>query len=230
MGKKKRNREENSSIVETGKVLNVNDADVDLVTEEDVFDETNEYVIQTLKLLILNLIILNQFQLDGDKLNATFSLEPIVESDFISIKDFVKNLLIDTSYNSGDLTDIIIAERENCGSVITVEGQDDVFGLMTVINVHKYKVRFAFLIFKQKIILLLLHLQTRPSIQSILKYVKSKVGNSSQANEWKKILDDENERIALIISERILNVPNQLAPHINTITLEEATKMVYIIY
>lgn len=45
MGKKKRNREENSSIVETGKVLNVNDADVDLVTEEDVFDETNEYVI-----------------------------------------------------------------------------------------------------------------------------------------------------------------------------------------
>lgn len=43
MGKRKKNKEDASSI-EIGKVLNVNDADVDLVTEEDVFDETNEYV------------------------------------------------------------------------------------------------------------------------------------------------------------------------------------------
>ena len=59
-----------------------------------------------------------------------------------------------------------------------------------------------------------------------MKYVKSKVGGSSQIDEWKRILSDENERVALVISERIINVPNQLAPHLNLITLEEAAKMV----
>ena len=82
--------------------------------------------------------------MDGDKLNATFSLEPILDEDFLSIKDFLKNLLIDISYNSSDLTDIIISEKENIGSVITVEGQDDVFGLMSVINVHKHRVCYFF--------------------------------------------------------------------------------------
>jgi len=41
MGKKKRSRNDDSSEV---KPLIVNDADVDLVNEEDVFDATNEYV------------------------------------------------------------------------------------------------------------------------------------------------------------------------------------------
>lgn len=59
-----------------------------------------------------------------------------------------------------------------------------------------------------------------------MKYVKSKVSGSSQYDEWKRILEDEKETLGLVISERIVNVPNQLAPHLNLITFDEAGKLV----
>lgn len=73
-------------------------------------------------------------------MNATFKLEAIQDGDSYLLKELIKNLLVDTAYNSMDLCNIIIEERENIGSVIMVEGQEDIYGLMSIIDVKKYKV------------------------------------------------------------------------------------------
>lgn len=39
-------------------------------------------------------------------------------------------------------------------------------------------------------------------------------------------MEDDEQRIGLILSERVINIPNQLAPHLALMTFEEANKQV----
>ncbi|XP_049850602.1 uncharacterized protein LOC126323265 [Schistocerca gregaria] len=138
-------------------------------------------------------------------LEAEFSLEQISNDDYYMIKVFLKSYLVDVSFNVSELAQLIIEQKEKIGSAIVVEGQEDLFGFMTVISCRTH--------------------WEKSCIRSILKYVHGKVLNSSRYEEWKRILEDANAKLALIVSERICNLPHKLGPPMNLVTIQEVSNL-----
>jgi hypothetical protein len=127
------------------------------------------------------------------------------DDDYFTMKNLMRGYLQETSFNSGELVDLMLAQKEKIGSSITVVGQEEMFGFMSIIGLEE-------------------HWGTS-CVQSIIKYVLGRVGTSSQVEEWKKILSKKESKVGLILSERIANLPDHLAPHLALLTLGEVGKL-----
>jgi hypothetical protein len=84
--------------------------------------------------------------------------------------------------------------------VIQIVGQEEVYGFMTILDWQRNR--------------------TRPCIQAIKRYIFSKLPSSSKP-QWQSVFQDTHAKIGLIISERLPNVPEELAPHLNILTWDE---------
>lgn len=62
------------------------------------------------------------------------------EIDFHAIKNFLLPYLEGQTFNASELADLIIAQNEYVGTVVKVEGEDETYGFVSVINLHKHKV------------------------------------------------------------------------------------------
>lgn len=120
------------------------------------------------------------------------------------MKNLLKSYLMETSFNVGELCDLILAQKDQIGSAIAIVGQEDMFGFMSIVNMQEN--------------------WNKSSIQSVAKYVLSKVSASPQFDDWKKIIN-QNQSLGLIVSERVSNLPDHIAPHLNLITFEELAKI-----
>lgn len=63
------------------------------------------------------------------------------EIDYHAIKNFLLPFLEGQAFNAGDLADLIIKQNEYVGTVVKVEGEDETYGFVSVVNLHKHKVR-----------------------------------------------------------------------------------------
>lgn len=127
------------------------------------------------------------------------------EDDYFTMKNLLRGYLHESSFDSTEMVELMLAQREKLGSSITVVGQEEMFGFMSVVDTHEH--------------------WDKPCIAQTLKFVLSRVNGSSQYEEWKKILSKRDSKIGLVLSERIANLPDHLAPHLALITLNELSQM-----
>jgi len=108
--------------------------------------------------------------------------------DFHFIKTFLKNYLNNVIWNSNELANLICSQTEIGGVIKVTDNEDDTFGFVTIINFHAHS--------------------KLECIQQIKKYMISKKDSLAD------ILNNESQSLGLIISERMINVPPQLSPHL----------------
>lgn len=128
-------------------------------------------------------------------------IESMQDDDYWTMKNLLRGYLQESPFNSSEMVDLLLAQKSQIGSSVTVVGQEEMFGFMSVLDMCEH--------------------WEKACVQSVLKYVLGRVNSSSQFEEWKKILSKRDSRIGLILSERIANLPDHLAPHLNLLTLHE---------
>jgi len=125
---------------------------------------------------------------DPDKyteLQVEFNVDFPKEMDFHGVKNFIKMYTSSDKFNASEFSNLIIGQTR-IGHMIRIDGNDEIFGFLTCLNIHK-------------------HAQLR-CIQQIKEFVLSKAGQ--QRDKLKRALDAEG--VGLLVSERMLNVPYEL--------------------
>ena len=154
---------------------------------------------------------INNINEDNDKIenenelfNCVFVFSCILPEYFLMIKNLISPNFIFENISLNGLTDLIICMREDIGTTLKVENDDEnkIFGVFTLIPLHFYN--------------------TNPVVEQILLMFKSKIQNINDTN-LKIILMNilNNKRLGLLINERFINLPEPLiAPSLNFIINE----------
>jgi protein BCP1 len=150
----------------------------------------------------------------GTEIQALFVLENFDgEVDYWPLKNLLSTFLegsdAGSGFHPGELADLILEQNGATdagtppganGSVIAIEGQEDVFGFFTVIDINKYR--------------------NRNCIQAVVRYILSKAP-LAERTKWSGILSDASLRVGLVVSERLANVPDPLGPPLVLQTMKE---------
>lgn len=153
-------------------------------------------------------------QIIGSEIPASFILENFdADVDYWPVKNllgtFLEGAEAGSGFHPGELADLILEQHGMTdnglppganGSVIALEGQEDVFGFMTVVDINRNR--------------------NKNCIQAILRYVISKAP-LAERSKWSSILMDASIRIGLLVSERLANVPDPLGPMLVIQTMRE---------
>eukprot|EP00775_Hariotina_reticulata_P001502 gene1502-1840_t len=126
---------------------------------------------------------------DFDKINVNFEFFDPKESDFHGLKALLHNYLDGQQYDSSPLIDTIIAQSA-VGTVVRTGEDEDPIGVMTVLNTHQHK--------------------QQPWMQQIRQYLVDKSRDAAVRDAISKAWDSPTT--GLIINERLINSPPQLAP------------------
>lgn len=110
------------------------------------------------------------------------------DEHYSSVKRFVSNFIPLEHFQASEFADIITSQIP-VGTMIGVEGESDVYGFITALNLSRYG-KFQ-------------------CIAQIKEYLLSKCPESSRL-EFGKVL--ESDKTALVINERMVNLPYQLVP------------------
>lgn len=160
------------------------------------------------------LFLATPLKIIGTEIQASFVLENFdPDVDYWPLKNLLGTFLegadVGSGFHPGELAELILeqsgatdagAPPGGNGSVIALEGQDDVFGFMTVIDINKYR--------------------NRNCMQAILRYVTAKAILTDRA-QWSAVLMDPSIKVGLVVSERLSNVPDPLGPPLVLQTLKE---------
>jgi len=119
------------------------------------------------------------------ELEIHFNVDFPKEIDFHGVKNFTKGFISSPTFNASEFSDLIIGQKK-IGHMIRIEGNDEIFGFITCLNMHKHS-----------------KLQCMKQIKD---FVMSKAGENSE--KLKKVIDAEG--LGLLVSERMLNVPYDL--------------------
>lgn len=154
---------------------------------------------------------------DEALVNCDFEFFDPQEQDFLGIKHLLRQLL-DTDadfFDLGALTEMILAQPL-VGSTVKTEGHEgDPLSFLTVLNLRVHKV-------SNSLIKARTNIEDNPVIKSLLKYFSEvSKSNTSFQNQLSSLLDDENRELALVLSERIVNIPSAVAAPSYKMLLEE---------
>ena len=136
--------------------------------------------------------------------NCVFIFSCILPEYFLMIKNIILPNFILENVSLNGLTDLIICMREDIGTTLKVENDDEnkIFGVFTLIPFPFYK--------------------TNPVVSQLLNMFKSKIQNIEDNNSKITLINIlSNKRLGLLINERFLNLPEPLiAPSLNFIINE----------
>ena len=142
----------------------------------------------------------------GEQIQVEFEGRIPVDSDFHGIKQLLQQLFLKAHINLSDLTDAII--RQNyVGSVVKqcdddpdsdeeddMNVDDDVFGITTVVNLTDKK-----------------SMECVSQLRSLLTDLSSKHADDRTVARIKQILSNDSQPVGLLINERFVNIPPQVA-------------------
>jgi hypothetical protein len=128
---------------------------------------------------------------DFEELNVIFDHFNPKESDFGGIRQFLSNLLCGAPYNVGELVDVIIGQSGAVGTVVKVAGEEEVYGVTSVIS-------FA-------------HYASFECIKQITKFILSKCPADQHPLLEKMLRSSEHGHTGFIVNERMVNMPNEMA-------------------
>ena len=135
-------------------------------------------------------------QIDDEIENVEFNFSNILESDYQSLKPLLQPNFQFENINMGELANLLISQHEDVGT--TIRSDDQVFGVFSYIPLSS---NFA----KQK---------HSPFIDEFYNFIKLKTKYADEINKKKilEIIDNKKLNIGLIISERVVNLPEETIP------------------
>ncbi|XP_077992113.1 BRCA2 and CDKN1A-interacting protein-like [Glandiceps talaboti] len=139
-----------------------------------------------------------------EEVQVEFEAHSPIDSDFDGIKRLLQQLFLKASVNLSELTDLIISQNY-VGSIIKQsvtdiaddsdeDDDDEIFGFTTVMNISEKK--------------------DKGCIQQVTSLLLEKCGKccpESEVDKFQKILSDESRCLGLLLNERFVNVPPQIA-------------------
>ena len=134
-------------------------------------------------------------KIDEEIENVEFNFSNILESDYHSVKSLIQPNFQFEKINVGDLSDYLISQHEDVGT--TIRAGDMVFGVFSYVplshNIQKN--------------------QHSPFFDEFYNFLKLKVNKSDEINK-SKIMNilQKNFNLGLIISERVINLPEETVP------------------
>lgn len=126
---------------------------------------------------------------------ADFAFFDPKPDDFHGVKTLLQNYLDDKQWDLSGLVDLVLAQT-TVGTVVKIEDDEDnaLFALLTALNLGRYK--------------------DQKSIIEIKGYLLKVCQDNSLVRELKSLLEDQAEHVGLIVSQRVMNLPPQLLPHL----------------
>ena len=135
-------------------------------------------------------------KMDDEIENVEFNFSNILENDYHSLKSLLQPNFMFENINVGALADLLIAQHEDVGT--TIRADDQIFGLFSYVPLSSNLAKKNHSSF----------------IDEFYNFLKLKCKNADEANKNKilEIIGDKNVNLGLIISERIVNLPEETIP------------------
>ena len=135
-------------------------------------------------------------KIDDEIENVEFNFSNILENDYYSLKSLLQPNFMFENINVGQLADLLIAQHEDVGT--TIRADDQIFGLFSYVPLSSNLAKKGHSSF----------------IDEFYNFIKLKCKNADEANKNKilEIIGDKNVNLGLIISERIVNLPEETIP------------------
>ena len=135
-------------------------------------------------------------KMDDEIENVEFNFSNILENDYHSLKSLLQPNFMFENINVGALADLLIAQHEDVGT--TIRADDQIFGLFSYVPLSSNLAKKNHSSF----------------IDEFYNFLKLKCKNADEANKNKilEIIGDKNANLGLIISERIVNLPEETIP------------------
>ena len=134
-------------------------------------------------------------KIDDEIENVEFNFSNILESDYHSLKSLIQPNFQFENLNVGDLSDFLISQHEDVGT--TIRAGDMVFGVFSYVPLSQQ--------IQKK--------QHSPFFDEFFNFLKLKANNADEKNK-SKIMEilQKNYNLGLIISERVVNLPEETVP------------------
>ena len=135
-------------------------------------------------------------KIDEEIENVEFNFSNIVENDYHSIKSLLQPNFQFENINVGELADLLISQKEDVGT--TIRADDLLFGVFSYVPLSSNLAKKKHSLF----------------IDEFYNFIKLKCNKIDQVNKNKifEIINNKNINIGLIISERIVNLPEETIP------------------
>jgi protein BCP1 len=134
-------------------------------------------------------------KIDDEIENVEFNFSNILESDYHSLKSLIQPNFQFENINVGDLSDFLISQHEDVGT--TIRAGDMGFGVFSYVPLSQQ--------IQKK--------QHSPFFDEFFNFLKLKANNADEKNK-SKIMEilQKNYNLGLIISERVVNLPEETVP------------------
>ena len=134
-------------------------------------------------------------KIDDEIENVEFNFSNILESDYHSLKSLIQPNFQFENINVGDLSDFLISQHEDVGT--TIRAGDMVFGIFSYVPLSQQ--------IQKK--------QHSSFFDEFFNFLKLKANKADEKNKVKimEILQ-KNYNLGLIISERVVNLPEETVP------------------
>uniref|UniRef100_A0A8C6UGK5 Protein BCCIP homolog n=1 Tax=Neogobius melanostomus TaxID=47308 RepID=A0A8C6UGK5_9GOBI len=138
----------------------------------------------------------------NEEVLVDFEAHSITHNDFNGIKKLLQQLFLKAHVNTADITDLII-QQNHIGSVIRQaevpedsddDDPDEVFGFISMINLTERK-----------------GLQCVEELKELVLDQCHRSCSEAEAERLEKALSDSSKSVGLLLSERFINVPPQIA-------------------
>ena len=140
---------------------------------------------------------------EKDLFNCVFVFSCILPEYFLMIKNLLLPNFISEDISLNGLTDLVICMREDIGTTIKVENDDEnkIFGVFTLIPFPFYK--------------------DNPVVIQMINMLQNKITNLNTNNKMNIMNVIKNKKIGMLINERFVNLPEELiAPALNFVINE----------
>ncbi|KAL2635317.1 hypothetical protein R1flu_006796 [Riccia fluitans] len=139
---------------------------------------------------------------EGGIVNVDFEFFDPKPTDFHGVKALLKSYLDDAAWDISEFVDIFLAQT-TVGTVIKTSDDDNPIGILTALNLARYK--------------------DRRCMKEICQYLLKNCTSSSEKEKLEAMWNQQAKRVGLIVSERLVNIPVDLVPHLYTSLLDEVT-------
>lgn len=135
---------------------------------------------------------------ENEIVNVEFTFSNLEEKSYHTVSNIIKPLFEFQNINLSYLFDVLIAQHEDVG--VTIKADDEIFAIFSYIPISFYRDNAKDYKY--------------PFIEQFYTYVLSKLNTEQGENKdlFKDILNKNNIDLALVICERVINMPDQTIP------------------
>ena len=148
---------------------------------------------------------------EKDLFNCVFVFSCILPEYFLMIKNLLLPNFISEDISLNGLTDLVICMREDIGTTIKVENDDEnkIFGVFTLIPFPFYK--------------------ENPVVIQMVNMLQNKIVNLNMNNKNNILNAIKNKKIGMLINERFVNLSEELIPPALNFVINEMNECIEIL-